>query len=111
MINPILIEQVKRKLNITWEDSDTTARLEDIIESAIPDLIHKLGISDSDFDFSAAGAENTLFKNYCLYEWNHCKDEFDDNYSNDIKQIQDKWDVKQYLAESESSGNEEESIQ
>ncbi len=65
--------QVKRKLNITWEDEETNARIDDIIALAIPDLIHKLGIADQNFDFSVAGAENALFLNYCLYEWNHAK--------------------------------------
>ena len=89
-----LIEQVKRKLNITWEDDDTTSRIEEIIASAIPTLKHKLGIFEADFDFSVAGAENTLFINYCLYEWNHCLNEFDGNYANDIAQVQAIWAVK-----------------
>lgn len=90
----LLLEQVKRKLNITWEDDDTTDRITEIIESAIPTLKHKLGIYDSDFDFAASGMENMLFKNYCLYEWNHCVNEFDDNYANDIAVVQAYWDVK-----------------
>lgn len=93
-MNDVLFEQVKRKLNITWEDSDTNDRITDIIESAIPTLKHKLGIVDDDFDFGVRGAENTLFLAYCLYEWNHCVNEFDDNYYNEIAQIQAKWSVK-----------------
>lgn len=89
-----LIEQVKRKLNITWEDDETTNRVNEIIDSGIPTWKHKLGIFDPDFDFAKAGAENTLFLNYCLYEWNHCANEFDNNYSNDIAQIQAQWAVK-----------------
>lgn len=100
-----LFAQVKRKLNITWEDEDTTARVNDIIATAIPDLIHKLGITDPDFDFSVAGAENKLFLAYCLYEWNNAANEFDDNYHNDIAQVQDKYRVAQYL-ESEGSASE-----
>ena len=90
----LLIEQVRRKLNITWEDDDTTSRIEEIIASAIPSLCFKLGIFQADFDFSVAGAENTLFINYCLYEWNHCLNEFDGNYANDIAQVQAIWAVK-----------------
>lgn len=89
-----LIEQVKRKLNITWEDESTTARIEDIIQSAIPDLIHRLGIADPDFDFAEAGAENVLFLAYCLYEWNHTLNEFDNNYSNLIAQTRARHVVK-----------------
>jgi hypothetical protein len=93
-----LLEQVKRKLNITWDDDETTARLEDIINSAIPDLKHKLGIADDEnFDFSEAGPENTLFLAYCLYEWNHSLEEFDVNYSRMIAQIQTKREVVSYL--------------
>lgn len=106
-MNEALIEQVKRKLNITWDDEDTTARITEIIESAIPDLIHRLGITDSAFDFSIAGEENTLFKNYCLYEWNHALNEFFGNYAETIAQIRAKNDVKYHLANSEESSNEE----
>ena len=105
MNNPTLFGQVKRKLNITWEDDDTTARIEEIIDSAIPILIHKLGIADPDFDFSIPGMENNLFKSYCLYEWNHCVNEFDNNYSNDIAQVREKHEVDYFLAESEESAN------
>lgn len=101
MDNPTLFGQVRRKLNVTWDDDDTTARIEEIIESAIPTMLHKLGIADPDFDFSVPGMENNLFKTYCLYEWNHCASEFDDNYANDIGQIREKNEVDQYRSESE----------
>lgn len=98
-----LFEQVRRKLNITWEDEDTDARVEDIIKSAIPTLIHKLGITDKDFDFSVAGQENKLFLAYCLYEYNHCANEFDANYAQDIAEVQAKNDVAYYLSKGESA--------
>lgn len=103
MDNAILMAQVKRKLNITWNDEDTTARLEEIINSAIPDLKHKLGIVDDEFDFAEAGAENTLFLAYCLYEWNHALNEFDLNYERMIAQVRAEWEVKQYIAEGEAN--------
>lgn len=109
MVDKTLLAEIKRKLNITWEDSDTNQRVEEIIESAIPSLIKKLGITDHEFDFSEAGHEKTLLKNYCLYEWNHCVNEFDDNYSQDIAEVRRDWEVKYHLAESESE-NEEESV-
>lgn len=93
-----LVAQVKRKLNITWNDDDTTNRMQDIIQSAIPALKHKLGIADPDFDFSNPGMENDLFKAYCLYEFNHCLNEFDANYANDIMQVRAKYEVEDYLA-------------
>ena len=94
-----LIAQVKRKLNITWSDEDTDARVQEIIQSAIPTMKHKLGIADdTDFDFSVPGVENTLFLSYCLYDWNHCVNEFDDNYCNDVAQTRARYDVAHYLA-------------
>ena len=81
-----LIDQVKRKLNITWYDEDTDRRVNDIIASAVPIMIHKLGIADASFDFSLPGFENMLFLTYCLYEWNHAANEFDINYANEISQ-------------------------
>ena len=97
-MNEKLTAQVKRKLNITWSDEDTNARVQDIIQSAIPVLLHKLGIADPDFDFSAPGMENNLFLAYCLYDWNHALNEFDDNYSNDIAQVQARYDVDHFMA-------------
>lgn len=106
-MNELLFKQVKRKLNITWDDDDTTARIEELIESAIPTVKRKLGIPDSlAFDFSVASTENMLFKNYCLYEWNHCVNEFDDNYHNDIAQVRADWIVK--YAKNEVTENAEE---
>jgi hypothetical protein len=97
MSNETLLAQVKRKLNITWEDDDTTARVEEIMESAIPDLKHKLGIVEDDFDFSQPGTERNLFLSYCLYEWNHSLPEFDDNYSNIIAQCRAKHEVRNHV--------------
>lgn len=100
-----LIQQVKDKCNITWEDADTNRRVEQIIKSAIPDLIHRLGITDKAFDFSADGEENTLFLNRCFYEYNHALNEFYVNYADSIAQVRTQNEVRQYL-ESEGTGNE-----
>ena len=96
MVDSALLAQVKRKLNITWSDDDTEARVNEIVESAIPYMIRILGIADPDFDFSDAGAERTLFLAYCLYEWNHVAHEFQKNYSNDIAQVREFHEVNYY---------------
>ena len=51
MDNPTLLGQVRRKLNVTWDDEETTARIDEIMDSAVPDLKHRLGSVDPDFDF------------------------------------------------------------
>lgn len=105
-MNEALFAQVRRKLNITWNDEDTDNLVEDIINSAIPIMLHKLGITNENFDFSKPGAENNLFRAYCLYEFNHCANEFDANYSNEIAQTRDKHILKQHI-EAEGTENAE----
>lgn len=82
--------QVKRKLNITWSDNDTDARVSDIVESANTVMLYKLGITDIAFDFAVPGIENVLFLAYCLYMYNHCENEFDANYMGLILQARAK---------------------
>ncbi len=110
MDNPVLFSQILKKLNITWSDTETNARIEEIIDSAIPDLIHRLGITSSEFDFSKSGVENNLMLNYCLYEWNHSLNEFFDNYAESIAQIRAQNEVKEFL-ESEEYTDAETEIQ
>lgn len=97
MVTETLTNQVKRKLNITWDDPETEARVVDIIASVIPYLLHKLGITDPDFDFSAPGTENALFLACCLYEWNHvAMDEFEENYHCTIANVRARYEVMYY---------------
>ena len=101
-----LTGQVRRKLNITWSDPDTDARVADIIASAAAHLVYQLGITDSGFDFSTAGIENTLFLAYCFYEWNHALDEYEQNYRGMIMAARAKYEVEQNCrAEDDESGD------
>ena len=94
-----LIDQVKRKLDITWSDENTDRRVADIVDSVSPVLKHKLGIADLEYDFSKPGLENMLFLALCLYEWNHSANEFDVNYANEIAQCQAMHEVAYYKAQ------------
>ena len=91
-----LLAQVRRKLNITWQDIDTDNRVYDIVNQGRATMLYKLGIVDPDFDFSVAGIENMLFLAYCLYLYNHCENEFDDNYRESIMQARARHEVEQY---------------
>lgn len=88
-----LLQQVRRKLNITWSDPDTDNRVSDIANQAKSVMLFKLGITDDAFDFSEAGIENVLYLAYCLYLYNHCENEFDDNYLGMILQARSKHEV------------------
>lgn len=92
-----LIDDVKHKLNVTWSDTDTDAKINDLVASAQVVMRHKLGITNNQFDFSTAGLEKSLFLNYCFYEWNDSSDEFSMNYLNDILQCRAKWEVDTFV--------------
>ena len=94
-----LLAQVRRKLNITWEDTDTDNRVYDIMRQARAKMLDILGITNPEFDFSGDGTENTLYLAYCLYLYNHCENEFDANYREDIMQTRAKHEVEQYATE------------
>ena len=101
-----LIQRVKRKLNITWEDPTTDARVDDIMGSVGPWLIHKLGLTDPEYDFNAPGTERDLYLSCCLYEWNHIpRDEFEENYKRTIADVRARHEVAHYLKEQEASTN------
>lgn len=100
-----LLAKVKRKLNITWADSDTDARVTDIVESGLVAMRHKIGIPET-YTFEAPGQEQNLLLAWCLYEWNHSVDEFDTNYINDILQMRQKYEVQAEIdTDEEVSGN------
>lgn len=93
-----LTDLVRGKLNITWSDPDTDARVLSLVANAQPIMRHKLGLSD-DYDFMTPGQEQNMLLAWCLYEWNHAAAEFDENYGNDILQVRQKWEVKRYVDE------------
>lgn len=88
-----LIDDVKIKLTITWEDIDTQTKIQNMVDDAIHTLNYKLG---AEIDYSINGIEHNLFLNYCLYAWNDCSDEFDTKYLNEIYQIRIKYEVERY---------------
>ena len=90
-----LFDLVKGKLNITWSDEDTDSEINRIIEDGQIEIRRKLGTPES-YDFTIEGQERKLFLSWCLYEWNHASNEFDENYLNDILQVRQKYEVMEY---------------
>lgn len=86
-----LLQRLKEKLNITWAEEETENRLQIILEDAKLTLNYKLG---AEIDYSS-GMERSLLLNYCMYAWNNCENEFDDNYFNSIMQLRQKYEVQQ----------------
>ena len=52
-----LVEQLKERLNITWEDASTENKLSNIVEDAKITLDHKLG---AEIDYSKAGEDTSV---------------------------------------------------
>lgn len=105
-MSELLTNQVKRKLNITWEDEDTNARVDDIMSSVGPWLVHKLGLTDKEYDFSKPGTERDLFLSCCLYEWEHIpRDEFEENYKHTIADVRAIHSVEHYLKQQEAAND------
>lgn len=88
-----LLQSVKDKLKITWEDENTDRELITLIDDAKNSLNNKLGAV---IDYTAPGQERRLFLNYCLYAYNNMENEFDNNYLNEIMQIRMLYEVEQY---------------
>lgn len=86
------MQDLKDKLNITWTEEETERRLERILEDAEITLNFKLGAK---IDYSK-GMERNIFLNYCMYAWNNCLNEFDENYLNEILQLRQKYEVLNY---------------
>lgn len=76
-----LLERVKRRLKVSWSDSDTDVELAEMIEDTEVEMNKLLG---AEVDYSAPGPARDLFLNYCLYKHNGCADEFKNVYLADI---------------------------
>ena len=99
------IGDIKRHLNITWSDADTDARLIDKMRDAEVALNHKLGAT---VDYFTPGAERELYRNYMIYSWNDCANEFDAAYRAEIIQLRHKYEIAAYKASKEGTPDEEE---
>lgn len=85
--NTDVIAAVRRKLNVTWTDADTDARLQDVVETVSPRLASLLGYP-SDHEFTSAdGSAWGMFLNGCLYEFSDAWDDFTTNYASEILSV------------------------
>ncbi len=79
-------EEIKRHLNITWDDEDTNKQVRDYI---IDGKNHLMGISgDFDIDFNTDIEAKKLLKEYCRYARNDSIEAFNVNFADDILRFQ-----------------------
>lgn len=92
-----LFEQVKRKLNVTWDDMDTDQKIKDIMLSAVNIISNQIGAGKG-LDFTVPGIENTLVLSLCLYLWNNVEmNLFYENYETLILQARAIHEVEEYV--------------
>lgn len=114
--NDALIKLAKMKLNITWDDEGTNARVAAILAESIPTVSNMVGLAydysakdaldeNGDvFDYSAPSMEQNVLLNYIAYEWNHCVDTFWQNYWQMIAACRQRHELAEdALAESDSA--------
>ena len=95
-MDPTIFQEVKDHINVTWSEEESDRKIERMIEDAKPILDYKLG---ADIDYSKPGMEHNLFLDYCMYVWNNCSNEFENNYLSEIMQIRQKYEVLNYEQE------------
>lgn len=86
-VDPDVMAAVKRKLNVTWADETTDARLQDVVDAVSPRLASLLGLNPM-YAFSPDdGMAWGLFLNGCLYEFSDAWDDFVANYASEILSV------------------------
>lgn len=78
---------VRRKCNVSWDDQDTSARLEDVVEKVSSRLAPLLGFESSHAFSSSDGQSWGLFLDGCLYEFSDAWDDFTENYAREIQSV------------------------
>lgn len=92
-VGDLMLSEVKQRLDITWEDPATDAKVKTIIEDGAAYLADKLG---KEVDFSEPGDARTLLFEYCRYSRDQALDVFEANYRHLIISAQDKRKVSAF---------------
>ncbi len=88
--NTKLLEKVKKYLHVTWNDEDDD--LKELIEEAKQYLNEKTGTAiEYEKDLVALG----LLKDYCRYTRNYSKEYFEQNFLNEIQNLQFKYAINE----------------
>jgi hypothetical protein len=98
-----LVDKVRRKLRVTYQDDEVDERIDEIMKQADLDLRSMLAITESSFTFEEGGTEQALFLAYCFYEWNDALDDFEANYAEKIAKCRDRWLAVEYAQKAAST--------
>ena len=86
-MDSVELEAVKRKLNVTWDDATTNARVQDVVDVVSPRLASLLGYHPCHSFSKADGQAWGLYLNACLYEFSDAWDDFVSNYEREIQSV------------------------
>ncbi|HFJ9375124.1 TPA: phage head-tail connector protein [Bacillus nitratireducens] len=81
-LNGILLEDVKSRLRITWNDEDTDTQLLKSIERGKAYLQGKCGTS---FSFEEEDQAKQLLIERCRYEYNNSLEDFEKNFRMELQ--------------------------
>ncbi|MCD8190165.1 MAG: hypothetical protein LUD78_08130 [Clostridiales bacterium] len=119
-----LTELVKSRLNITWEDDITTAKVTNALTDALPSLCAKVGLAydyDADeaasavteqsgtaVDITAPSQLRHLLVTYAAYIFDQQGHLFDANYRTEINACRQRYEVRAIEAEESEDDETEE---
>ena len=95
-----LLDEVKDKLDVTWDDNDN--RVESIIIRACNYLQSKV---TQELHFTQDSYEYALLLERCRYDWNNALDEFEKNYATEILSFIQSYALKDWRDKNGESKN------
>lgn len=99
-ISKELLEEVKDKLYISWDDNDK--QVKDIIIRSCRYIQSKIS---EQLLFTNESEEYNLMLERCRYDWNNALDEFEKNYSSEILALIQFYALKDWRDENGESTN------
>ena len=96
----VLLYDIKRALNVTWDDDATDERLRGLIDDGMAYIDDKLGEAG---DYLRPGYPRTLLKEYVRYARDEALDVFENNYQSMILAMQNQKGVRAYAASVEGT--------
>lgn len=87
-IDEDFFKEVKRTLNITWNDDDTDLSVKDYIKNGVAVLQNDVGCY---INFNTDILARKLLKTYCRYERNNSEEYFIENNLQDILKLEVKY--------------------
>ena len=97
---PSLLDDIKRYLDITWDDARTNQKIEELIADGKAYLDDKRGAPG---DYESPGYPRTLLKEYVRYARDAALDVFENNYQCMILAMQNQKGVQDYADSVESA--------